>query len=575
MKIAKRMAAMLLAVLLALPGVALAQIEGRSDHGAFAVELDGKVYTALYVGNAYNLYSVPSEGGDFTLVDSGSELEDVVSANGFVYYLRTKDGVQNVMRVDPDGSAVVLSEFETGVQVSQLSWYDDVLYCIADSRLYIVDPDSGETQILCEEKMDEYAIVSDVIFYISASDTKTYERTAPAATNEDGTAAEPETLRQTSGTLWCMSALGTNPEKLVDEGVTSLRAYTNYLFFHNLADNYIMGSGTQMWLEGKLYRYNIETQQTASLNLDYDWDYFPTDAGLVVYTNQDISLYPLTGGAGTQLMTPEAKTELTATGSDAYVYEYTVGKFTRLPLDGSGAVALVDDSDVLPSSADAEEPLVVGDEDDETGDDGEAGDVTYDDEKDTTSPGSDSSYIFPNSSSKKLTRKQVLAIDKSLWGYARNEIWAKHGYEFKKGKYATYFSKKSWYKPGGFSTGDLNTIEWYNMELIKGLEQEYGLLDSSSSSSSNSSAKNNYYVLKEASSRKLTKKYLRNKLGSKSKYALARNEILARHGYVFKTAKYKKYFNNQKWYKPGGYSSSKLSNTEWYNIEQLKDLENE
>ena len=576
MKIAKRMAAMLLAVLLALPGVALAQIEGRSDHGAFALELDGKVYTALYVGNVYNLYSVPSGGGDFTLVDSGSELEDVVSANGFVYYLRTKDGVQNIMRIDPDGTAVVLSEFETGVQVSQLSWYDDVLYCIADSRLYIVDPDSGETQILCEELMDEYAIVSDVIFYISASDTKTYERTAPAQTNEDGSAAEPETLRQTSGTLWCMSALGTNPEKLVDEGVTSLRAYTNYLFFHNLADNYIMGTGTQMWLEGKLYRYNIETQQTASLNLDYDWDYFPTDAGLVVYTNQDISLYPLTGGDGTQLMTPEARTVLTASGSDAYVYEYTAGKLTRLPLDGSGAVTLVDDSDVLPSSSDLDDPLVVGNEDDDTGDeDSQAGDVSYDDEKGTTSPGSDSSYIFPNSSSKKLTRKQVLAIDKSLWGYARNEIWAKHGYEFKKGKYATYFSKKSWYKPGGFSTGDLNSIEWYNMELIKDLEQEYGLLDSSSSSSSNSSAKNNYYVLKEASSRKLTKKYLRNKLGSKSKYALARNEILARHGYVFKTAKYKKYFNNQKWYKPGGYSSSKLSNTEWYNIEQLKDLENE
>lgn len=572
MKIAKRMAAMLLALLLALPTVAMAQIDGRSDHGAFAVELSGKVYVVL---NDNALYSVPSEGGEMTLVDSGSHLDELVTAGDFLYYLRTKDGVVNIMRVDPDGSVVILSEFEKDVAVDQLSWYDDVLYCVAGKRLYIVDPNNGDSQLLCEEQMDEYAIVNDVIFYTSATDIKTYERTAPAQTAADGATAQPQVLRQSAGTLWSMSALGTNPEKLVDEGVTNLSAYTNYLFFHNLADNYIMGSTNNMWLEGKLYRYNIETQQVASLNLNYDWQYFPTDAGLVVYTNQDISLYPLTGGEGVQLMQPEARTQLTASGNNAYVYEYSYSRLTRLPLDASGPVVLVDDSDVLPTTAEAGEDTVLVDEGETGSDAGDVTDVTYNDDG-TTSAGSDSSYIFPNSSTKKLTRSQVLAIDKSLWGYARNEIWAKHGYEFKTGKYATYFSQKSWYKPGGFSTGALNSIEWYNMELIKGLEQEYGLLSSSSSSSSsNSSAKNNYYVLKEASSRKLTKKYLRNKLGSKSKYALARNEILARHGYVFKTAKYKKYFNNQKWYKPGGYSSSKLSNIEWYNIEQLKDLERE
>ena len=574
MKMAKRIAAALLALMLALPAVALAQIDGRSDHGAFAVELGDKVYVVL---NENTLYSVPSEGGQMTVVDSGSYLDELVTANGVLYYLRTDDGVTNIMRVDPDGSVVILCAFEKDVVVNQLSWYDDVLYVLASNRLYIVDPNNGDTQILCEEQLDEYAIVNDVIFYVSATDIKTYERNAPAQTNADGTVADPQVLRQSAGALWCMSILGTSPEKLVDEGITNLRAYANYLFFHNLSDNYIMGSTTDMWLEGKLYRYNIETQQTASLNLDYDWDYFPTDAGLVVYTSQDVSLYPLTGGEATQLMQPEARTVLTAAGSNAYVYEYTYAKLTRLPLDGSGAVTLVDDSDVLPSTADAGEDTVLVDEAGEDAITTEEGttDVTYDDESGTTSAGTDSSYIFPNSSTKKLTRSQVLAIDKSLWGYARNEIYARHGYEFQKGKYATYFAKKSWYKPGGFSTGSLNSIEWYNMELIKGLEQEYGLLSSSSSSSSsNSSAKNNYYILKEASSRKLTKKYLRNKLGSKSKYALARNEILARHGYVFKTAKYKKYFNNQKWYSPGGYSSSKVSSIEWYNIELLKELEN-
>ena len=47
MKMAKRIAAALLALMLALPAVALAQIDGRSDHGAFAVELGDKVYVVL------------------------------------------------------------------------------------------------------------------------------------------------------------------------------------------------------------------------------------------------------------------------------------------------------------------------------------------------------------------------------------------------------------------------------------------------------------------------------------------------------------------------------------------------
>ena len=53
MKMAKRIAAALLALMLALPAVALAQIDGRSDPGAFAVEMGDKVYVVL---NEHTLY---------------------------------------------------------------------------------------------------------------------------------------------------------------------------------------------------------------------------------------------------------------------------------------------------------------------------------------------------------------------------------------------------------------------------------------------------------------------------------------------------------------------------------------
>ena len=52
---------------------------------------------------------------------------------------------------------------------------------------------------------------------------------------------------------------------------------------------------------------------------------------------------------------------------------------------------------------------------------------------------------------------------------------------------------------------------------------------------------------------------------SKQNLALARNEIYARHGYVFQTEPFKSYFKKKSWYKPD--NNYKISN------EQLNDVE--
>ena len=57
----------------------------------------------------------------------------------------------------------------------------------------------------------------------------------------------------------------------------------------------------------------------------------------------------------------------------------------------------------------------------------------YDSGSDTPSTTSD--YIFPNSSTKKLTKAEIRKVDKSLWAYGRNEIYARHGYSFTKASY--------------------------------------------------------------------------------------------------------------------------------------------
>lgn len=53
-----------------------------------------------------------------------------------------------------------------------------------------------------------------------------------------------------------------------------------------------------------------------------------------------------------------------------------------------------------------------------------------------------------------------------------------------------------------------------------------------------------------------------------------RNEIFARHGYIFKTDDMRQYFNSQNWYSPMyNEVSSSLSSIEKYNVEFIKKYE--
>lgn len=83
----------------------------------------------------------------------------------------------------------------------------------------------------------------------------------------------------------------------------------------------------------------------------------------------------------------------------------------------------------------------------------------------------DDYQIIPDSSSRKLTRSELSGYSLETLGYIRNEIYARHGYVFQKDKYKEYFGSKSWYVPNySFNSNDLNSIEKYNVQLIKEME---------------------------------------------------------------------------------------------------------
>ncbi len=80
----------------------------------------------------------------------------------------------------------------------------------------------------------------------------------------------------------------------------------------------------------------------------------------------------------------------------------------------------------------------------------------------------DDSQIFPYSSSEKLTDYEVSYLSSDAVQEAINEIYARNGYIFKNKNIQSYFESKYWYVPrSSFSTSDFNSIENYNIGLLK------------------------------------------------------------------------------------------------------------
>ncbi len=83
-------------------------------------------------------------------------------------------------------------------------------------------------------------------------------------------------------------------------------------------------------------------------------------------------------------------------------------------------------------------------------------------------------YVLPESDTRKLTWEEIDEWDYESLGYAFNEIFARHGYNFNPGQdYDNYFRAMPWYTPNADSRNQvacypkLNSIEWYNVDLIK------------------------------------------------------------------------------------------------------------
>ncbi len=84
-------------------------------------------------------------------------------------------------------------------------------------------------------------------------------------------------------------------------------------------------------------------------------------------------------------------------------------------------------------------------------------------------------FIIPYSSDILLTESDLEGLSAKELTYARNEIYARHGYVFKSSELNDYFNGMSWYLPNPNFDGTLYGVEEANTIFIKTYQEENNL----------------------------------------------------------------------------------------------------
>lgn len=175
-------------------------------------------------------------------------------------------------------------------------------------------------------------------------------------------------------------------------------------------------------------------------------------------------------------------------------------------------------------------------------------------------------YVLPYAATHRYTRSELSSLTKWELYIARNEIAARHGYIFGKADLKSYFGGKTWYKGTLTDTefkkiiGILNDTEEANVDTILAMENAMGsdlvpggrteMRDSGTGSAvvnDPGTTGPSDYVLPQSDTHRYTEAEL-SPLSSWGLY-IARNEIPARHGYIFKNADLSSYFGGKTWYR--------------------------
>lgn len=181
-------------------------------------------------------------------------------------------------------------------------------------------------------------------------------------------------------------------------------------------------------------------------------------------------------------------------------------------------------------------------------------------------------YVLPESSSYYINRTQLSELTKEELTIALQEIYARHGRVFSDKELQAYFDARSWYSAGGVT--DLNTYEKANVILLDVyIAQLSGNYSQPGNPFLGLTTGNDSYLLEDSDSEYLESEALKDL--TEKELILGRNELYARHGYVFPDEDLQTYFCTKSWYVPAGtiVSDSSLNEYESNNLKLIQMYE--
>lgn len=184
-------------------------------------------------------------------------------------------------------------------------------------------------------------------------------------------------------------------------------------------------------------------------------------------------------------------------------------------------------------------------------------------------------YILPESHVRYYAPAELANLSDQALEIACAEISARHGIAPGDASLQEYFASLSWYSPKAGSA-QLNTYEEENLFLIDVCQRQRdgSIYRTSNPYMAYSDLGTNYFIA-NSDNRYLTGADLRNL--NETELIIARNEIFARHGYIFNDAVLKEYFCCESWYVPSvlstDFDSSAFCDQENANLQLIQVYE--
>jgi hypothetical protein len=442
--------------------------------------------------------------------------------NGWIYY----DSGGGMYKIKTDGTGAAKLNEDTCWWINAAGEW---LYYANGSdnyKLYKIKTDGTSKTKVSDETMYAIHVIGDWIYYTDYSDSfdnsgKIYKM----KTDGTGKTLVSDTISYSINVTgsWVYYGTGSALFKIKTDG-TGKRKLTEDTSYYNLVGDINISGEWIYYTEYSEYSGKLQKIKTDGTGKTLVNSGMSRDVNLAgdwfYYSNADDStrLYKMkTDGSSKTKLNNDASSFPNIVGNWIYYYDDATYQYCKMKTDGTGGTVVTPKSDT---------------------------------------------YILPDSSKRYLADSEVSSLSTDQLAIARNEIFARHGYVFTNQWYNNYFSSKSWYVPDPNFSGnfeDLNAYEQYNALLIQKYE---------------TNADTGSYILPDSSTRYLADSEVSSL--SKDQLALARNEIFARHGYVFQTQKYADYFNSKSWYVQNPSFSGNfedLNTYEQYNVQLIQKYE--